>query len=191
MRYVGKRSLSSVLAAILTAVWVFMWISLIGMVGFGIHSLMAESGANQMAVQIETVGLRISIAGEYLKTPSLGSTALALGVAIPSILLLLVLVYHLRRLMQSLANDEHPFQKSNFVHLRWIGISVLLWAVWSSTAHFVTAWHLVRHVSIPGVHFSAVLKPDVNMLILAGVILIMTEVFQGAVAMREDQDLTI
>jgi len=50
---------------------------------------------------------------------------------------------------------------------------------------------LTRHVSIPGVHFSAVLKPDVNMLILAGVILIMTEVFQGAVAMREDQDLTI
>lgn len=50
MRYVGKRSLSSVLAAILTAVWVFMWISLIGMVGFGIHSLVTESGANQMAV---------------------------------------------------------------------------------------------------------------------------------------------
>ncbi len=192
MRYLGKKSLSSVLSTVLAVSWYVLLLSTVFFAVFGFWNWLREPDPSSLRLQIQTAGLQISIAGEHLQD-TFGSNFAPTGIfaAIPSLLLLLVVVHHLRRLLHSLGSDEHPFQHSNCLHMRWVGFAVLGWSVWSSIAQFIVGWQLSHHVSIPGVQLTAMLKPDVNMFILAAVILIMAEVFRMAVALREEQDLTI
>ncbi len=180
------------LYTLLTVTWYVLCIGSIVLLAWGVWSWITGADPAALQLQIQTGGLQITVDGMHLQENfRAGFERAGLFIALPSLLLLLFIVHHLRRLLRSLTGDEHPLQSTNCQRMRSIGYAVLLWSVWSSAAQFLVAWQLTQSVGIPGVHLTAVLRPDVNMLILAAVILILAEVFRIAVTLREEQDLTI
>ena len=213
MKVMGKRSVSSLLAALISVGFYTVAIVLVLMLGLASVPLFTdlshidniemsipvsfsvETGALRLATpapNIANADIRDAHGSGTLRFPPpsgmvLTTTALlaALGLAIG----LWVLV-QLRAVFRTL-RDGRPFVAANAMRLRWIGYAVILGEVAQSLVRFGGNAYAKTHFAADALRFDAWPTIDVFAIIHGLIILVIAEVFRDGARLDEDQSLTI
>ena len=210
MKAMGNRSVSSLLAALISVGFYTVAIVLVLMVGLASVPLFTDLSNTEMSIpvsfSVETGALRLaapapSIAKADIRDahgsgtlrfppPSgmvLTTTALlvALGLAIG-----LWALGHLRAVFRTL-RDGRPFVAANAMRIRWIGYAVILGEVVQSLVLFGGNAYARTHFAVDALRFDAWPRIDIFAIIHGLIILVIAEVFRAGARLDEDQSLTI
>ena len=191
MKYLGRKSASSVLRVVLDLAWYLglalgAWL----LVQFLVCFLLGGPELFPGSLQIETPGLVFRFTGG-LPGP-LPPTHFALLFALILLLLAigLLVIYQLRRIFATLAGKT-PFTGENVLRIRIIGIAVITGALLNSIVHVLIGNYLAGNIHLPGMELNVNLKPDFGGIFLGAVVLILAEVFRYGARLQEEQDLTV
>ena len=99
-----------------------------------------------------------------------------------------LIVFHLRQFLRSI-RTEHPFIPANAKRLRSIAWLTLLASIWQFASKFILASE-VSH-AFPHLDSNLTLKIDPGPVLILMIILIIAEVFNLGVTMKQEQDLTV
>jgi Protein of unknown function (DUF2975) len=211
MQAMGKRSVSSFLAVLISVGFYTVAVVLVLMLGLACIPLFTTDFANTemgipVSFSVETGALRLAAPAPSIEKadirdahgsgtlrfppPSgmvLTTTALlaALGLAIG----LWVLV-QLRAVFRTL-RDGRPFVAANAMRIRWIGYAVILGEVVQSLVLFGGNAYARTHFAADVLRFDAWPSIDVWAIIHGLIILVIAEVFRAGARLDEDQSLTI
>jgi hypothetical protein len=213
MKAIGKRSVSSFLAVLISAGFYFVAVVLVLLLGLAFVPLFTDLShidhvemSIPVSFRVETQALRLaapapSVAKAEIRDahasgtlsfppPSgivLTTTALlaALGLGLG----LWVLV-QLRAVFRTL-RDGRPFVAANAVRIRWIGYAVIVGELLQSLVRFGGNTYAKAHFAADLLRFDA--WPSINgFAIIHGlIILVIAEVFSAGTRLDEDQSLTI
>jgi hypothetical protein len=213
MKAMGKRSVSSFLAVLVSLSYYAVALVLVLMLGLAFLPLFADLSRIDNAemsipvsfrVQTGTVRLAASApntataeirdahgSGTLRFPPPSGMvlTTTALLVALSLAIGLWVLV-QLRAVFRTL-RDGRPFVAANAVRIRWIGYAVIIGELVRSLVHFGANAYATSHFAVEGVRFDAWPSLDVFAIIHGLMILVIAEVFSAGARLDEDQSLTI
>ena len=210
MQAIGKRSVSSFLAALINVGWYVVAISLVLMLGLAVIPLFTDLSNTEMSIpvsfRVDTGALRpIAPASGIAKAdlpdvegsgtlrfppPSgtfLATTALLAAMAMAVGLWVLT---QLRAVFRTL-RDGRPFVPANAARIRWIAYAVILGEIARSIVLFVGNAYARSHFAADGLSFDS--WPSINAFaIIHGlIILVIAEVFRAGTRLDEDQSLTI
>ena len=104
------------------------------------------------------------------------------------IFLALVIVFQLRQFLRSIRTD-HPFVPANAKRLRSIAWFTLFASFWQFISKFILASQV--SAEFPQLDLNLTLRLDPGPVLILAVILIIAEVFNFGVTMKEEQDLTV
>ncbi|BCV24402.1 DUF2975 domain-containing protein [Gelria sp. Kuro-4] len=190
MRYLGRRSVSSVLSSILTVVWYFSWVAAVVLVIGQLYGVVRDGSVlGQLKLQINTPGLTISFAELAHPVPR-GILLFSAGALLPLFAVYLIIIYQLRKILATLV-AETPFTAANATHIWWIGITVIVGSVVKSIVVTAFGFFFAQNIPVPGVDFGARLSLDFTPIFLGLVILVLAEIFRQGAALQEEQDLTV
>ena len=213
MKAIGKRSVSSFLAALISAGFYTVAVVLVLMIALASLPLFTDvsdvSNAEMsipVSFRVETGALRFaapapSIAkadirdahgsGTLRFPPPSGMvlTTTALLAALYMAMGLWVLV-QLRAVFRTL-RDGRPFVAANAMRIRWIGYAVILGEVVQSLVRFGANAYARTHFAADALRFDAWPSIDVFAIIHGLIILVIAEVFRAGARLDEDQSLTI
>jgi hypothetical protein len=213
MKAMGKRSVSSFLAALISVGFYTVAVVLLLMLGLASLPLFTdlsnvdntemsipvsfsvETGALRLAAPAPSIAkadIRDAHGSGTLRFPPpsgivLTTTALlaALGLAIG----LWVLV-QLRAVFRTL-RDGRPFVAANAMRIRWIGYAVILGEIVESLVLFAGNAYARTHFAADALRFDAWPSIDVFPIIHGLIILVIAEVFRAGAHLADDQSLTI
>ena len=209
MKAMGRRSVSSLLAALVSVAWYLVAISLAGMLVLAMIPLFTDLSNTTMdlpvSFSVDTSALRVTAPGGVTKadiTNARGSgnlkfpppnaavlmttavlAAVSLGIA-------LWVLTQLRAVFRSL-RDGHPFVAANATRIRWIGYAVIAGEVVRSLVTFGVNSYARSHFAADGLRFDAWPTVNVYAIIYGLIILVIAEVFRAGTRLDEDQSLTI
>lgn len=194
MKYLGKKSASSVLQVVLDLAWYLGLIGVILLVLLQVYFLMGVLiGFPDLfpgSLQIETPGLIFRF------TDGLPEKVLRAHLFVQYIVILLMLsiglliIYQLRRIFATMAGKT-PFVGENVRRIRIIGIAVIIGSLLNTIARIMIGIYISSIVHVPGVELYANHKVDFGGIFLGGVTIILSEVFRYGVRLQEEQDHTV
>jgi hypothetical protein len=213
MKAMGKRSVSSFLAVLVTLSYYAVALVLVLMLGLAFLPLFADLSRidnTEMSIpvsfRVQTGTVRLAASAPSTATAEIrdahGSgtlrfpppsgmvlTTTALLVALSLAIGLWVLV-QLRAVFRTL-RDGRPFVAANAVRIRWIGYAVIIGELVRSLVHFGGNAYAKSHFAVEVVRFDAWPNIDVFAIIHGLIILVIAEVFSAGARLDEDQSLTI
>lgn len=190
VKYLGKKSASSVLKVVLDLAWYLGLAGVVLLVLFQVYFLVGGPELIPGSLQIETPGL------VFRFTDGLPEPVTRTKFVVQFILVLLlmavglVVLYQLRKIFATLAG-ETPFTGENVRRIRIIGIAVIAGALLNTIVHIMIGIYLSSIVRVPGLELSVNLKVDLNGILLGVVVIILAEVFRYGACLQEEQDLTV
>lgn len=208
MKAMGKRSVSSFLAGLISVGLYTVAVAAVLMLGLASVPLFTDLSNTEMSIpvsfSVESGALRlatpapgvasadISDARGTLRFPPpsgmfLTTTALLASVGLAIVLWVLV---QLRAVFLTL-RDGRPFVTANAMRIRWIGCAVILWEVVQSLVLFGGNAYAKSHFAADALRFDAWPRIDVFAIIYGLIILVIAEVFRTGTRLDEDQSLTI
>lgn len=104
--------------------------------------------------------------------------------------LALLCLHHLRRIFQRV-RDGAPFDVSNALHLRRLGVLLLLLALVSNAAEFATGLAIRGGLAETGISVARVPRLDLPVLFLALGLVALAEVFRHGAALEQEQSLVV
>lgn len=104
--------------------------------------------------------------------------------------LTLVFLHHLRRIFQRVRGGA-PFDATNALRLRWLGVLVLALAVLRGVAESVTAFAVRSGVTSERVEVPLGLSIDALVILIGLVLLALAEIFRRGAELEEEQTLTV
>ena len=213
MKAMGKRSVSSFLAVLISAGFYIVAVVLVLMLGLASLPLFTDLShidnvemSIPVSFRVETEALRLaapapSIAKAHIRDAHASGTLIfpppsgivltttALLVALGMAIGLWVLV-QLRAVFRTL-QEGRPFVAANAMRIRWIGYAVILGELVQSLVRFGGNAYAKAHFAADLLRFDA--WPSINgFAIIHGlIILVIAEVFSAGARLDEDQSLTI
>ena len=210
MKAMGKRSVSSLLAALISVGFYTVAAVLVLMLGLASVPLFTDLSNTEMSIPV-SFSVETGALGPTAPAPSnakadirdahgsgtlrfpppsgmvLTTTALlvALGLAIG-----LWALGQLRAVFRTL-RDGRPFVAANAMRIRWIGYAVILGEVVQSLVLFGGNAYARTHFAADALRFDAWPRIDVFAIIHGLIILVIAEVFRAGARLDEDQSLTI
>ena len=213
MKAMGSRSVSSFLAALISAGFYTVAVVLVLMLGLASVPLFTDLSnidnvemSIPVSFNVETGVLRAAApvpgntkveirdahgSGTLRFPPPSGMflTTTAVLVALYLTIALWVLV-QLRAVFRTL-RDGRPFVAANAMRIRWIGYAVILGELVQSLALFGGNAYAKTHFAADVLRFDAWPSLDVFAIIHGLIILVIAEVFRAGARLEEDQSLTI
>ena len=213
MKAMGKRSVSSFLAALVSVGFYTVAVGLVLMLGLACVSLFTDlSHADNLVMGIPvsfsvdtgvlshaspatsraTAEIRDARGSGTLQFPPPSGIVLATTAVLAALALavgLWVLV-QLRAVFRTL-RDGHPFVAANAMRIRWIGYAVIGGELVRSLVLFGGNAYAKAHFAAGAVRFDAWPRIDVFAIIHGLIILVLAEVFRAGARLDEDQSLTI
>jgi DUF2975 family protein len=104
--------------------------------------------------------------------------------------LLLLLLHHLRRIFQRV-RDGAPFDAQNALRLRWVGLLLLIFALFNGFSEFVTAHALRRGLSSGTIAIRTGLHFDLQLVFVSLALIALGEVFRRGTELETEQSLVI
>ncbi len=190
MKYLGKKSASSVLKVVLDLTWYLGLAGVVLLMLFQVYFMVGGPELIPGSLQIETPGLVFRFT-DGLPEP-VTRTKFVVGFILVLLLLAvgLLVIYQLRKIFATLAGRT-PFTKENARRIRIIGIAVIAGALLNTIVYFMLGLYISNFVQLPGVELIANLKVDFGGIFLGAVIIILAEVFRYGACLQEEQDLTV
>lgn len=130
-----------------------------------------------------TVRVPISVAPGWFRS-------IAYAGLLASYVLLLLFVYHLRRLFQRV-RDGAPFDARNAVRLRWLGLLLLALAFADGLFAFWQSAVVVRTLPVTPVAVRAPFSVDGWAVFVALVLIALAEIFRRGTELEEEQSLVV
>ncbi len=213
MKAMGKRSVSSFLAALISVGFYTVAVVLVLMLGLAslpLFTNVSDVSNAEMSIpvsfSVETGALRFAAlapgsakadirdahgSGTLRFPPPSGMvlTTTALVAALYMAIGLWVLL-QLRAVFRTL-RDGRPFVAANAMRIRWIGYAVILGEVVQSLVLYGGNAYARTHVAADALRFDAWPRIDVFAIIHGLIILVIAEVFRAGARLDEDQSLTI
>jgi hypothetical protein len=213
MKAMGRRSVSSFLAPLISVGFYTVAVVLVLMLGLASVPLFTDLShvdnvemSIPVSFSVETGTLRLATpapsnanadirdahgSGTLRFPPPSGIvfTTTALLVALCLAIGLWVLA-QLRAVFRTL-RDGRPFVAVNAMRIRWIGYAVILWEVVQSLVLFSGNAYARTHFAADALRFDAWPRIDVFAIIHGLIILVIAEVFRVGARLDEDQSLTI
>jgi Protein of unknown function (DUF2975) len=210
MQAIGKRSVSSFLAALINVGWYVVAITLVLMLCLAVMPLFTDLSNAEMSIpvsfRVDTGALRpiapapgiakadipdVEGSGTLRFSPPSGTflTTTALLVAMAMAIGLWVLT-QLRAVFRTL-RDGRPFVPANAARIRWIAYAVILGEIARSFVLFVGNAYARSHFAADGLSFDRWPSINVFAIIHGLIILVIAEVFRAGTRLDEDQSLTI
>jgi len=209
MKAMGRRSVSSLLAALVNLAWYLVAISLVGMLVLAVIPLFTDLSSTQMdlpvSFSVDTGTLRGMASGDVAKAhianargsgnlkfppPSALVLVTTAVLAAASLAIALWVLTQLRAVFRSL-RDGHPFVAANATRIRWIGYAVIIGEVTRSLVTFGANSYARSHFGVDGLRFDTWPMVNVYAFIYGLIILVIAEVFRAGTRLDEDQSLTI
>jgi len=213
MNAMGKRSVSSFLAALISAGFYTVAVVLVLMLGLASLPLFTDVShvpnaemSIPVSFRVETGALRLAAPAPSVAKADIrdahGSGTLRFpppsGMVLTTTALLAALTFaiglwvlaQLRAVFRTL-RDGHPFVAANAIRIRWIGYAVILWEIVQSVVRFGGNAYARTHFSAEALRFDAWPSIDVFAIIHGLIILVIAEVFRAGARLDEDQSLTI
>lgn len=107
-----------------------------------------------------------------------------------AVALMLMFLHHLRRVLQRVRGGA-PFDASNAVRLRWLGLLALAFAVVTGVSEFVTAMAVRRGLISERVEVPLGLSVDGSVVFFGLVLLVLAEIFRRGAELEEEHALTL
>ena len=104
--------------------------------------------------------------------------------------MMLLFLHHLRRIFQRVRGGA-PFDATNALRLRWLGLLALTFAVMGGVAQLVTSLVVRRGLISERVEMSHGLSVDGSVVFFGLVLLALAEIFRRGAELEEDQALTV
>lgn len=199
MRILGERSLATLLESVLLFFWCVAW--LVALAFAVLPFLGLEDTSFNFPVQI-THGLvdekegpggtwTIRTAVAQVGTPH-DRTWIASLVAVPFVVLLAFVLGQLRAIFRSLQGGS-PFVAGTARRLRWIGVAILLHEALRVAITLTVIGPAIEELRplARGAVIQVSAWPQLELLFLAGAVLVLAEVFRRGVRMQDEQDLTV
>ncbi len=208
MKPLGKRSIASFIRIVLDATWWLVTISLVFLTCLLIFRSSLDLESNNL-----TMNLPVAL---ELDTPVYGQGASAQteahleklrgnlrfpvsnGVFFSgSLILTLVLcslllwVLTLLRLLFRSLNSGQLFISENARRIRWVGFTLLVGEIIRVGAVYYWSYYTSQNYTVDGIHFIASLDFSGITIISGLIVLVIAEVFEEGICLREDQSLTI
>lgn len=189
MEYLGKKSASSVLKAVLDLLWYLGLAGTVVMALFLGQTLLGDRQFSPGSLQIEMPGLIFRFTGGI---PQIGHTNLAIQFILILLLMLIVLLvlYQLRKIFATLAGGT-PFTGENVSRIRIIGIVVIAGSLLQNAIHILNGIYLSGVLQMPGLEPAVNMKVDLTGILVGAVVIILAEVFHYGTCLQEEQDLTV
>ncbi len=189
VKYLGKKSASSVLRVVLDLLW---YLGLAGAVVIALFLGQTLLGGRQFgpgSLQIEMPGLIFRFTGGI---PQVWHTNLSVQFMLILLLMLigLLVLYQLRKIFATLAVGT-PFTGKNVSRIRIIGIAVIAGALLQSVIHILNGIYLSGVLHMPGLEPAVNMKVDLTGILVGAVVIILAEVFRYGACLQEEQDLTV
>ena len=208
MQAMGRRSVASFLAALVSVGFYAVAAGLVLMLGLASVPLFTDLSNTEMSIpvsfRVESGVLRLAApaagmanadirdAHGTLRFPPpsgmvLTTTAVlaALGLAIG-----LWVLGQLRAVFRTL-REGRPFVTANAIRIRWVGYAVILWELVQSLVLFGGNTYAKTHFAADALRFDAWPSIDVFAITHGLIILVIAEVFRAGARLDEDQSLTI
>jgi Protein of unknown function (DUF2975) len=210
MKAMGKRSVSSFLAALISVGFYTVAVVLVLMLGLASVPLFTDLSntemSNPVSFSMKTGALRLAAPAPSIAKADIrdahGSGTLRFpppsGMVLTTTALLVVLglaiglwvLVQLRAVFRTL-RDGRPFVAANARRIRWIGYAVILGEVVRSLVLFGGNAYARTHFAADALRFDAWPSIDVFAIIHGLIILVVAEVFRAGARLDEDQSLTI
>jgi hypothetical protein len=208
MKGMGKRSVSSFLAALISVGFYTVALGLALMLGLASVSFFTDLSNTEMSIpvsfSVETEALPLAASAPTIGNADIRDahgtlrfpTPNRIALTITALLAALALAIGLWVLVQLRAvfgtlRDGHPFVAANAMRIRWIGYAVILWELVQSLVVFVGNAYAKAHFAADVLRFDAWPSLDVFAIIHGLIILVIAEVFRAGARLDEDQALTI
>ncbi|MDP4091854.1 MAG: DUF2975 domain-containing protein [Bacillota bacterium] len=194
MKYIGKKSLSSVLQILLNIMWYVLLAIVVIIPVFMVITLLVDpnllSKVGQMKLKIYSSGfdvyLKTAISTNDMKT----FVAITLSLAEMITGIALIIVYQLRMIFKTLVK-ETPFTQENAKRIRLIGIVLIFGTVFAAILDLIMGNFYMQHVKIPDADITTKFSIDFGSVLIACVIIILSEVFRRGAKLQEEHDLTV
>jgi len=205
MNYIGKKSLSSVLAVVVTILWWAEWLFGVGCIGAAlITANVRKMFALQVPISFEPISIhKMEAYVDAHKVGILNTTNGTLSIHIDAtwqnMALMLVgygalfavivtITYQIKQIFKSFKQDE-PFQKSNLFRIRLIALILIAYSIFQWLFVIVTNQILLSKFIFH--HLDLTYDFNVSCLVTGIVMLVLEGIFKMGVTLEEDKQLTI
>lgn len=192
MRYLGRKSVSSVLRFFLNMVWYIMIAAVVLIlcalvIDLFFPGLIIDGNPDQLVINTPNLDIVFS---ESIASLNRSMSLLSLGFALLFMVVGILIIHELRRIFGALI-EERPFIAENTGRIRRIGVYILAGAVTYSVGGFLTGLFLMNNLSIPGVELNPRFNLNSGLIFIGLVVLVLGEVFSIGFRLQEDQDSTV
>ncbi len=193
VKYTGKKSAASLLTTLLNLAWYAGLVLALFFIGVQTYFILSgpQLSGESMMLQIETTGMIFRFTEGFQFSAQDSLLVYQFSLVLPLIVIGLFIIFHLRKILASLANEE-PFTVENSSRIKYIGWSVIIITFIKAVLSFLLGIYFSRMVVLPGLEISANIRLIDFSGILAGIlILILAEVFKHGALLQEDHNLTV
>jgi len=205
----GKRSLTSLVAGLITVAWYTAMVLLavsVGLlavvpwvdppkveVGFAVPAaFQLESDVRPVTASVDVANVHLEQANGvmYFSPRSRVTVAVTMAVVIAALASALWVLRQLRSLFCSLRAGR-PFVSANAMRIRRVGYAVIGAELARSVVAYSGMRYTTTHFAVPGLRFETRLDVDAVAIVCGLIILVIAEVFREGTRLDEEQSLTV